>query len=78
MTLRNMRDQNVRSLWVRCGALGCHHHAVIDVSVFPDDATVPSFGPRMVCTICGAIGGDVMPNWNERTSISLYGLHLSN
>jgi hypothetical protein len=46
MTLGNMRENRVRSLWVRCGALGCHHDAVIDVTAFPDDATVPSFGPR--------------------------------
>jgi hypothetical protein len=50
MTLGNMRGNGVRSLWVRCGALGCHHDAVIDVSAFPDDATVPSFGPRKVHT----------------------------
>ena len=78
MTLRNMRENGVRSLWIRCGGRFCHHDAVIDVSAFPDDATVPSFGPRMVCTVCGAIGGEVMPNWNERTSICLYGSHLSN
>jgi len=62
MTLRNMRENGVRSLWVRCGALGCNHDAVIDVTAFPDDATVPSFGPRMVCTVCGAIGADARPN----------------
>ena len=78
MTLGNMRQQSVRSLWIRCSALHCHHDAVIDVSAFPDDATVPSFGPRMVCTVCGAVGGNVMPNWNERTSVSLYDSHLSN
>jgi hypothetical protein len=78
MTLRNMRENGVRSLWIRSGALHCHHDAIIDVSAFPDDATVPSFGPRMVCTVCGAIGGEVMPNWNERTAICLFGSHLSN
>jgi hypothetical protein len=25
MTLGNMRENGVRSLWVRCGALGCYH-----------------------------------------------------
>jgi hypothetical protein len=30
------------------------------------DLTVPSFGPRMVCTNCGAIGADARPNWLER------------
>jgi hypothetical protein len=73
MTLANMRQQNVRSLWIRCGAIHCHHDAVLNVSDFPDDMTVPSFGPRMVCTICGAIGADARPNWNERAPISLFG-----
>jgi hypothetical protein len=31
---------------------------VLDVGAFADDVTVPSFGPRMVCTMCGAIGAD--------------------
>jgi hypothetical protein len=30
MTLANMRQQNVRSLSITCGALGCHHQAVLD------------------------------------------------
>ena len=47
----------MRSLAVYCGALRCHHEAVLDVSGFADDVVVPSFGPRMVCTVCGAIGG---------------------
>jgi hypothetical protein len=78
MTLGNMRENGVRSLAITCGAVWCNHQAVLDVNTFADDVTVPSFGPRMICTVCGAIGGNVMPNWNERTSISLYGSHLSN
>ena len=54
MTLGNMRQQNVRSLSITCGALHCHHGAIIDVSAFADDVAVPAFGPRMVCTVCGA------------------------
>ena len=30
------------------------------------DLTVPAFGPRMVGTVCGIIGADVRPNWQER------------
>ena len=73
MTLANMRSQGVHTLAVYCGALRCHHEAVLDVSAFADDVVVPSFGPRMVCTVCGAIGGDVRPNWNERASACLFG-----
>ena len=73
MTLRNMRENGVRSLAITCGAVHCHHDAVMDVSAFPDDVAVPYFGPRMVCTACGAIGADARPNWNERAPVSLFG-----
>ena len=43
MTLGNMRQQGVRTLSVTCGALWCHHQAVLDVTGFDDDVTVPSF-----------------------------------
>ncbi len=66
MTLGNMRANGVRTLAVYCGGRWCHHEAALDVSAYPDDAPVPSFGPRMVCTVCGAIGADARPNWNER------------
>ena len=51
MTLGNMRTSGVRSLWVRCCALHCNHDAVMDVSAYANDLTVPSFGPKMVCTV---------------------------
>jgi hypothetical protein len=66
MTLSNMRENGVRSLAITCGSLHCHHEATLDVSAFPNEATVPSFGPRMVCTRCGAVGADARPNRNER------------
>ena len=34
MTLGNMRENGVRTLAVTCGALWCHHEAVLDVSTF--------------------------------------------
>ena len=66
MTLGNMRQNGVRSLAITCGALHCHHEATMDVSGFADDVAVPSFGPRMACTVCGAIGADARPNWKEK------------
>jgi hypothetical protein len=38
----------------------------MNVDAYDDATTVPSFGPRMVCTCCGIIGADVRPNWQER------------
>jgi len=69
MTLRNMREHGAHSLDIRCGALWCNHEAILDVSTYADDLTVPSFCPRMVCTVCGAIGADARPNWNERAPV---------
>ena len=64
MTLANMRENGVRSLWVVCPL--CHHEAVVNVDGFGPDVAVPAFGPHMVCTGCGIIGADVRPNWSER------------
>jgi hypothetical protein len=33
---------------------------------WPDDATVPSFGPRMPCSRCAKLGATAVPNWIER------------
>jgi hypothetical protein len=64
MTLGNMRRLGVRSLAVSC--MLCHQAARLDVDGYADDATVPSFGPRMVCTSCGIIGADARPNWRDQ------------
>jgi hypothetical protein len=64
MDLANMRENGVRSLAVSCWI--CQHRAVLNVDHLPDNVTVPSFGPRMVCTRCGIIGADARPNWQEQ------------
>jgi hypothetical protein len=48
MTLQNMRENGVRSLAVQCHQ--CRHEVVMNVDHLPADLTVPSFGPKMVCT----------------------------
>jgi hypothetical protein len=64
MDLANMRHNGVRSLAVQCR--GCRHEVIMNVDHLPGDVTVPSLGPKMVCTKCGTIGADVRPNWLER------------
>jgi hypothetical protein len=64
MDLANMRARGVRSLSITCEL--CHHAAVMNIDRFGDAATVPSFGPRMVCTARGIVGADARPNWSER------------
>jgi hypothetical protein len=64
MTLGNMRSLGVRSLAVSCEL--CRHAARLDVDSYSDEVLVLAFGPRMVCTCCGIIGGDARPNWREQ------------
>ena len=69
MTLRNMRENGVRSLIVHCSNVTCRHEKIMNVDAYGDNMYVPSFGPRMRCDRCGQRGADVMPNWNERTIV---------
>jgi hypothetical protein len=50
----------------------------LDVNGYVDDVAVPTFGLRMVCTVCGAIGADARPNLNERASVCLFLAHSTN
>jgi hypothetical protein len=63
MTLANMRANGVRSLLLSCPA--CGHEAVMNVDHLPERVSVPEFGPRLVCTRCGLVGGQARPDWNE-------------
>jgi hypothetical protein len=36
-----------------------------NVDAYPDDATVPSFGPRMRCSKCGHLGAYARPDWRQ-------------
>jgi hypothetical protein len=64
MDLTNMRQNGVRSLAVQCR--GYRHEVIMNVDHLAGDVTVPSLGPKMVCTKCGTIGADVRPNWLEK------------
>ena len=66
MTLGNMRANGVPTLAAWCLGRGCNHYRILDVSDYADDVPVPSFGSRLVCTVCGTIGADARPNWQER------------
>jgi hypothetical protein len=73
MNLGNMRASGVRRLAIYCLGSDCHHEAILDVSTYSDGVPVPSFGPRLRCEICGHLGADARPNWQERSPRSLFG-----
>jgi hypothetical protein len=66
MTLSNMRANGVRSLDV--SSWQCHHRAILKADPWSDNTPVPTFWPRMVCTLCGIIGADARPNWGEQSA----------
>jgi hypothetical protein len=66
MDLANMRQNSVRSLAVQCHQ--CLHEVIMNVDHLPDGVTVPSLGPKMVCTKCGTIGADARPNWGGKSA----------
>ena len=63
MTLGNMRSLGPRSLDVTCKA--CGYRTTVNVDGYPDDAAVPSVGPRMRCSRCGHLGAGVRPDWTQ-------------
>ena len=66
MTLANMRALGVQNLIASCLNDACRHEALIDVSSYPADTDVPSFGRRAKCGKCGGQRIDVRPNWKEQ------------
>ena len=65
MTLRDTRENGIRTLDAWCLGRDCHHHSVLDVSAMADDFALPSIGPRLRCKRCGHLGADAPPNWSE-------------
>jgi hypothetical protein len=68
MTLGNMRELGVHRLVASCLSDACRHQALIDMSSYPAETELPSFGRRVVCAKCGSRGNkiDVRPNWKEQ------------
>jgi transposase len=67
MRLANMRRQGVHHLIAYCLNDSCKHQALIDVSSYPGDTSVPWFRRKVKCAKCGARGNriDARPNWKK-------------
>ena len=65
MTLRNMRQNGVRSVDATC--VGCGHEAVVNVDQLADEVFVPDVAKRLRCASCGSRKVTVRPNWREQT-----------
>jgi hypothetical protein len=63
VTLRHMRSQGYREVLVCCNSGTCNHWAIMNVGHLPDDNLL---GIGVVCTRCGNVGVDVVPNWQTQ------------
>jgi hypothetical protein len=63
VTLGHMRSQGCRDLLVYCSSGRCNHSTIMNVGHLPDDIPIKSLGVGVVCTQCGHVGADVVPNW---------------
>jgi hypothetical protein len=65
MDLENMGQNGVRSLWIQYNE--CRHTTAMNVDHLPGDLTMPSLGPRMVCTKCGTIAAPDSKNQAQKS-----------
>ena len=63
VTLGHMRSQGCRDRLIYCNSGDCNHSTIINVGHLPDGTPINSLGDGFVCTQCGHIGADVVPNW---------------
>jgi hypothetical protein len=68
VTLGHIRGHGCRNLLVYCESLWSNRGAVLNADALPDEMSVRSLCPRMVCTACGLVGADVRPDWSPVTN----------
>ena len=66
VTLGNMRSQGCRELLAYCKSDGCKHGAIVSVGHLPDGTPIRLLGDGVVCSRCGHIGANVLPNWRAQ------------
>jgi hypothetical protein len=62
-----MRSQGCRDLLVYCNSGRCNHSTIMNVGHLPDDTRINSLGGGIVCSRCGHVGADVLPNWRAQS-----------
>jgi hypothetical protein len=64
--LQSMRALGVRDVMVYCGnPPRCYHQARLNLDDWHDDVIFGDLERRMVCTVCGHLGADMPPRWDN-------------
>ena len=61
-----MRSQGCRDLLVYCNSGRCNHSTIMNVGHLRDGTPIKSLGDGIVCSRCGHVGADVLPNWRAQ------------
>ena len=64
MSLANMRENGVRSLWVRC--IDCKREVSVLADMLPDETYVPEAAKRFRCSSCGSNRVETRPDWSTQ------------
>ena len=62
MTLANMRQNGVHSVFAACA--NCGHSGDVNVDILPETLTVPKAGQRLRCSSCGGKTISTRPAWH--------------
>ena len=65
MSLKNMRQNGVRSVTAQCEA--CNHQADVNVDTLPETVYVPHVARRMRCSNCNGKQINTRPAWHTGT-----------
>ena len=69
VTLGHMRSQGCRELLAYCNSGRCNHSTAMNIAHLPDNIPIKSLADSIVCTDCGHVGADVIPNWRAHYGI---------
>lgn len=64
MTIADMRENGVRSLWVECKA--CRREVSVVADMIPSDVEVPKAGRFFRCSACGSKDILTRPDWSSQ------------
>ena len=63
MSIRNMRENGVRSVLARC--LDCHHEASLNLDGWEPALFIPDIARKLKCGACGSKCVTTRPNWTD-------------
>jgi hypothetical protein len=71
VTFGEMRAAGIHGILVYCADYHCSHHIAISGDQWPDDVHLSDIESDFVCSVCGARGAEVRPDFDWHISPNL-------